>query len=125
MRSVRLQLMAAVLVALLPWFSPAVADDQDRAREDVAAGRILPLAAIIERATGQFGGSILDAEYKCDDDDHGDRNQQPRHRYALKLLTVDGRILELDYDAATGELIGQRGRRRDHHRWRHGRPEDE
>lgn len=125
MRSVRFQLIAAVLVALLPWISTAVADDQDRAREDVAAGRIMPLAAIIERATRQFGGTILDAEYECDDDDHGDRGPLPRHRYELKLLTVDGRILELDYDAVTGELIGQRGRRRDHHRWRHGRPDDE
>lgn len=125
MRSMRLHLVAAFLVTVLPLLSTAMADDQDRAREDVAAGRILPLATIVERATGQFGGTILDAEYECDDDDHGDRNRLPRRRYELKLLTVDGRILELDYDAATGELIGERGRRREHHRWRHGRPDDE
>jgi uncharacterized membrane protein YkoI len=125
MRSARLHVVAAFLVVALPLVSAATADDQDRAREDVAAGRILPLATIVERATEQFGGTILDAEYECDDDDHGDRNRLPRHRYELKLLTVDGRILELDYDAVTGDLVSERGRRRDHHRWRYGRPNDE
>lgn len=112
------------MVAALRLISTAVADDQDRAREDVAAGRILPLATIVERATGQFGGTILDAEYECEDDGPGDRGRSSSRRYELKLLTVDGRILELDYDAVTGELISQRGRRREQHRWQHGRVEE-
>lgn len=125
MRSTSLYLLVAVLAAALSSCSTAMADDHDRAREDVAAGRILPLATIIERATARFGGTIVDAEYARGDDEHGDRGLPPRRRYELRLLTTDGRIFQLDYDAMTGDLIGQRGRLRERHRWRHGLPEDE
>ncbi len=101
--------------------STAVAhDDQERAREAAAAGRILPLAAIVERAIARFGGSVLDVEYE--DDDEGERGgERWRPRYVVKLLTADGHILKLDYDAATGDLIGHRRRARD----RHGRGKGE
>lgn len=101
--------------------STAVAhDDQERAREAAAAGRILPLAVIVERTIARFGGSVLDVEY--DDDDEGEHEgDRWRPRYVVKLLTADGRILKLDYDAATGDLIGHRRRARE----RHGRGKGE
>lgn len=103
-----------------PCWSTAVADDdQDRAREAVAAGRILPLSVILERAVARFGGSVLDVDYEDDDEgEHGGNRGRPR--YEVKLLTAEGRILKLDYDAATGDLIGHRRRARE----RHGRGED-
>lgn len=33
------------------------------------------------------------------DDDHG------RITYEVKILTTDGRVMELDFDARTGELL--------------------
>ncbi|MFZ1415808.1 MAG: PepSY domain-containing protein [Defluviicoccus sp.] len=94
--------------------SGASADsDHERARQAVADGRILPLSAIAERAIATFGGTVLDVEYEDDDDDRGeDRRRGKTQRYEVKLLTADGRILKLDYDAATGALIRQRGRDR-------------
>lgn len=89
--------------------------DHDRARQAVADGRILPLSAIAERAIATFGGTVLDVEYEDDDDDHREgRRRDKTQRYEVKLLTADGRILKLDYDAATGALIRQRGRDRKH-----------
>jgi uncharacterized membrane protein YkoI len=105
-------------VLLLPMPTPAPADDHDRARAAVAAGRILPLTKIVERATAQFGGTVLDAEYEGGDDEGGDHHREWSHQshYHIKLLTADGRILKLDYDAVTGELVSQRGRDRERHR---------
>ncbi len=119
MRDVRPHRFAAIVAVVLAL--PAVADDQDRAREDVAAGRILPLSTIVERATARFGGTVLDAEYEEDGEGKlTDRGRRFRTRYEVKLLTPDGRILELDYDAVTGDLLGQRGRFRERRREGHG-----
>lgn len=116
MRDLPPRLFAAIFTAVLLAL-PAAADDQDRAREDVAAGRILPLAAIVERATARFGGTVLDAEYEDEDEgEHRDRGRPFHNRYEIKLLTPDGRILQLDYDAVTGDLLGQRGRLRERRR---------
>jgi uncharacterized membrane protein YkoI len=113
--------LAAVMALCAPCWSAAVADDdQERAREAVAAGRILPLSVIVERAVARFGGSVIDVEYEDEaEGEHGGNRGRPR--YEVKLLTADGRILKLDYDAATGDLIGHRSRARE----RHGRGEDE
>ncbi|HRW59474.1 MAG TPA: hypothetical protein P5340_02365 [Defluviicoccus sp.] len=121
MRPHRWLAFTAVLALWAAFGSTAAAhDDQERAREAAAAGRILPLAVIVERAIARFGGSVLDVEYEDDDEgEHGGDRGRPR--YGVKLLTADGRILKLDYDAATGDLIGHRRRARD----RHGRGKGE
>ncbi|KAA0571059.1 hypothetical protein FZ983_33690 [Azospirillum sp. B21] len=78
-------------------------DDHDRAREALQAGRILPLERIVESAKARFGGEILDVD--LEDENAG-------FRYELKLIAADGRILKLEYDAATGELLRAKGRER-------------
>lgn len=121
MRALRRFVFAAVIAVVAPSLPLASADDQDRAREAVAAGRILPLATIVERAIARFGGTVLDVDYE-DGDDEEDGG---RRRYEVKLLTADGRILKLDYDAVTGDLVGQRGRQRERHREGRGHDGDE
>lgn len=79
-------------------------DDHERAREAVAAGRILPLDAIVERARAEVDGDILDVELE---DEHGGG-----FVYEIKILAPGGRIVKLEYDAATGALLRSKGRRR-------------
>lgn len=79
--------------------------DHDRAREALQAGRILPLERIVESAKREFGGEVLDVE--LEDEDAG-------FRYELKLIAADGRVLKLEYDAASGELLRAKGRHRNH-----------
>lgn len=79
-------------------------DDHERAREAVAAGRILPLDAIVERARTELDGDILDVELEDEDDG--------RFVYEIKILAPGGRIVKLEYDAATGVLLRSKGRRR-------------
>ncbi len=79
--------------------------DHDRAREALQAGRILPLERIVESAKREFGGEVLDVD--LEDEDAG-------FRYELKLIAADGRILKLEYDAVSGELLRAKGRHRNH-----------
>lgn len=96
-------LLCALLVVEAP--GAAAGDDHNRARDAVQAGRILPLERILESARARFGGDVLDVE--LEDEDAG-------FRYEIKLIVADGRILKLEYDAATGELLHARGRDRRH-----------
>ena len=82
---------------------PAGADDGDheRAREALRSGRALPLEAILARVRADFPGDILDVEFEDDDG---------RIVYEIKTITAEGRVLKLEYDAATGDLLRVRGR---------------
>lgn len=76
-------------------------DDHDRARAALREGRILPLETIVAKAGADFPGDILDVE--LDEEEDG-------IVYEIKTITADGRILKLEYDAATGELLKVKGR---------------
>lgn len=104
---------ALLLGLLLPGLIAGAAradDDHDRAREAVREGRVLPLETIVAKAGADFPGEILDVEL---DEEHG------RIVYEIKTITADGRILKLEYDAASGELLRTKGR--GNHGNQHGR----
>lgn len=96
---------ALLLVALLlaAGSGAQAGDDHERARAALREGRILPLERIVESAKQRFGGEVLDVDLEDEEDGF---------RYELKLIAADGRILKLDYDAATGDLLRTRGRHR-------------
>jgi uncharacterized membrane protein YkoI len=85
---------------------PAFADnDHDRARRAVEEGRILPLKDILAQAESAYPGELIEAELE---DEHGFMI------YEIKMLTRDGRVMKLLYDAHTGRLLkanGGEGRR--------------
>lgn len=89
-------------VALAGFSAPGIADgDHDRARAAVQAGRVVPLRDLLDEVARDFKGDMLEVEL---DEDDG------RLVYHLKLLTPDGSILKLLYDARTKELIAAKGR---------------
>ena len=92
-------------------------DDHERARTALREGRILPLERIVESARRQFGGEVLDVDLEGEDREgeglEGENGgKEDGFRYELKLIAPDGRILKLDYDAASGELLRVKGRHR-------------
>lgn len=99
----------AFVLALLP--VPGAAgdrrdDDQDRARAAVQAGEVMPLPALLERVQRSHPGQVLRVELERDDG---------RWIYELRLLQPDGRLLKLEVDARSGEVLEakpQRERRR-------------
>jgi uncharacterized membrane protein YkoI len=72
-------------------------EDHDRVRQLMQVGGILPLATVIEIYRQRYpSGRILEAELEAE---HG------RYLYALEVLLDNGWVLELEYDAHTGELL--------------------
>lgn len=90
-----------LVAALAANGSAAGSDDHDRARRAVEEGRILPLKDILARAQQANAGQVLEAELE----EKGDA-----FVYEIKILTNDGRVMKLLYDARTGDLLKAQGR---------------
>ena len=85
-------------LVLLPGVAAAHDLSQDEALALTEQGRILPLPVFIEDALTRFPGRFLEAELELDDG---------RYIYELELVTRDRRVMELEYDAVSGELLGE------------------
>ena len=94
------RLSLAVFLAAAPL--PAHADgdsrllSQELARRAVARGEIKPLSDIIDIARRDFSAPLVEVEFE---------HTQGRYVYELVLLAADGALVELYYDASTGELL--------------------
>ena len=94
--------LGETLMAIIWLSTPTLADpDHDRGHDEVKRlrdeGEILPLETIIGRySQGHSGGRLLEAELEHE---HG------RYVYSLEVLHEDGKVVELEYDAHTGELL--------------------
>jgi uncharacterized membrane protein YkoI len=77
---------------------PTVADSK-KGRNSFApeGGGCLPLKRVIASVRQQFGGRVLDAG-------HGGGGA-----YMIRLLTGDGRVLDIAVDCASGQVLGVRG----------------
>lgn len=80
----------------------AIADDDserlshDEARRAVARGEIKPLSEIVRVAEQSFSAPLIEVEFE---------RFKGRYVYELVLLSADGALVELYYDAATAELM--------------------
>lgn len=83
-------------------------DDKEAAEAALNRGEVLPLEQLMQRVRSRFAGSVLKIELEHEDD-----GEAP-WRYEVKLLTPEGDVLELEYDAGTLELLGLEGRYREH-----------
>lgn len=99
-----LALLLCALVGLGGIVASARADDardHDRARRAREAGEILPLTTVLTAVEREFTGKVIEVELERDDG---------RWIYEVELLTEDGSVLELTYDAATGRFLDGEGR---------------
>ncbi|WP_026381381.1 PepSY domain-containing protein [Afifella pfennigii] len=92
--------MTNLLLTILLLISPAaLADkDHDRARDALRRGEILPLAEILPKIERRYRARLLEVELEREDG---------IIVYELELITRDGRIIELEVDAASGAVIGK------------------
>jgi uncharacterized membrane protein YkoI len=76
----------------------AAADDSDHdlARRLLEQGRILPLADIVDKVRSEIPGEMLEVEFETDDG---------AYIYELKILRPDGRVQEIEVEAASGKII--------------------
>lgn len=100
--------IAPFLIAMLLAIPVAHADgwhehgrDHDRARDAVQSGQVLPLETVLAAMRRDFPGDVIEAEL---DDWHG------RPVYEIKLISPDGNVQKLMYDARDGTLLRAKGR---------------
>lgn len=71
--------------------------DQDEALELRQKGIILPLEQLLESALGRYPGArLLEAELE---------EKHKRYEYEVELVTPEGVVREIKFDASTGVLI--------------------
>jgi uncharacterized membrane protein YkoI len=98
----------ALLAALAFPVRPALGDerhDHELARAELAAGRILPLHAVLDRIRPDFPGDVLEVELEM---------EQGRWVYEVKIVNASGGVSKLLVDARDASLIRVRNRH-DHH----------
>lgn len=70
--------------------------DFEIARGAVERGEILPLARVLETLARVHPGRVIEVELEFDDD---------LLIYEVELVTPDGRLIEVELNAATGEVL--------------------
>lgn len=80
---------------------PAQADSREARHRDalhraVKSGAVMPLHEILEQVRGRFGDDVLGVEIEFDDD---------TWIYEFKLVSQNGRLLEVYVDASTGQVL--------------------
>lgn len=96
-------LLVAAVAACAGGGTAAAGDDHDRARRAVEEGRALPLRDILARAQADRLGQVLEVELE---------DERGVLVYEVKILSADGRVMKLYYDAQTGALLKSRERDR-------------
>ena len=95
-------LLALVACGLLtaPVGSAPRDDDAERARRAVQEGRFVPLSTILDWIERRYEGRAIEVELE---DDEG------RPTYEVEWLTPHGAVVEIEFDARTGELLEVEG----------------
>lgn len=93
MRPSSLPLLLALFLLPLP---AGGQDSGDAARAAVERGEILPLARILAEVQRVHPGQLVETELEIEDG---------MHIYEIEILTPDGRLIEVEVDAATGAIL--------------------
>ena len=109
-----LALALAIVIASSLQIARAAADEDDADLERaLQAGEIAPLNELLARVREDFAGRLLQVELE-----HEDIEERPGWVYEAKVLTPEGNVLKLEYDAGSLELLEVKGHRghgeRDH-----------
>lgn len=89
--------LALCLIAAAPALaSDAPLADHEIAQDAMLRGEILPLVDILERLAAVQPGAVIEVEIEIEDG---------LRIYEIELISPDGRILEVDIDAGTGEIL--------------------
>jgi len=91
--SLKIIISSLVIIVAMPIFA---SDDHDEAKQLVDSGEILALEVILLKARKIHKGKVLDVELEMKDN---------RKIYEVELLTTDGIVFELKFDARTGKHI--------------------
>ncbi len=98
LRTLLTPVLTAMLLSTLPLPGARASDkaDHEQARAAVLAGEVLPLPTLLQKVQRTHPGQVLELELERDDG---------RWLYEVKLLQANGRLLKLELDASTGQVL--------------------
>jgi len=95
----RLSALAGVLALLAA--SPTAAEEHWRdLHEAVGDGRVVALPTLLDWLEARYQGQVLEVDLERDDG---------RLTYEIEMLGPEGQLVEFEFDAESGELIGMEG----------------
>lgn len=98
--------LAFMMLAAAPLSAQADSDDQDRARKAMLAGKVRPLIELIVHVESMYEGEIIEVELEEDDDGAWfGANGEAMMLYEIKLLTPQGNLVKLEFNAESLELL--------------------
>ncbi len=74
--------------------------DHDAAHEALLRAEVLPLAQVLAQVEAQFAARLIEVEFE---------QKAGQYIYDFELITVDGQIIEVEVDAATGQVLKVEG----------------
>lgn len=97
MTTIRRLLPVLLLAGVLPVLA---AGDWRSLHDDVQAGRLVSLASVLDWLDRHYVGTVIEVELERDDG---------QVTYEIEMVGPQGQLVEFEFDAATGELIGIEG----------------
>ena len=92
----RCALTAALLAVLTAGLAHADDVGPETAKQLLGEGRIKPLAEVLDAVKRQVPGEMLEVELEL---------EKTGYVYELKLLRPDGKVQEIEADAASGDIL--------------------
>lgn len=105
-----ISILIASAIATAVWLAPlkvyADDDDQERARAAMLSGEVRPLRDLLAVIETLYEGEIIEVELEDDEDGLWTIDgQDPIFLYEIKLLTPQGNVMKLEFDARTLDLL--------------------
>ena len=105
MKTVPFLLAASLAATIAIGWSAAVPAQATAGRDAHGPGKVVPLADILAAVRRIVAGKVIDLELEADVEDDVPAPANRRWVYEIELLTDDDRLVELEFDATTGELL--------------------
>lgn len=98
-------LIAFSATMALPSGARADEDDQERARQAMLAGDVRPLSELLGRLETMYEGDVIEVELEDAEDDMRGPDGQLIFVYEIKILTPQGNLVKLEFNAKNLELL--------------------
>lgn len=118
--------LALAMLLAAPMTARADSDDQERAREAMLAGDVRPLTELLAHVESMYAGEVIEVELEEDEIDarFGSKGKTVL-LYEIKLLTPQGNLVKLKFDAKNLELLTVDGHDSESARKDHGDKNDD
>nr|WP_298412118.1 PepSY domain-containing protein [uncultured Halomonas sp.] len=93
-------LALGLIVLGIGFITPSQSGDWRGLHDEVQSGRLVALSTVLDWLETHYRGEVLEVEVERDDG---------KPRYEVEMIGPQGQLVEFEFDATNGELIGMEG----------------